>query len=207
MLTSLAVEAASGRTRAGRVGTVSAVADQDSTLVARLVAGDDDAVGELFDRYSGFVLGLARRVARNRDIAEEVVQEVFASIWANPRRFDPARGSMRAYLGVLTYRRAVDAVRSDVRRRAREERCASSELSHVTADATDAASLSDMVRAAIALLPDEQRLAVELAFFKGHTYREVAVVLGIPEGTAKSRLRLAQSKLGTLLAPLREEYV
>jgi len=190
------------------IGTVRDVADHDSMLVDRLAAGDDDALRELFDRYSGFVLGLARRVTHNEQVAEEVVQDVFASIWAKPTRFNPARGSLRAYLGVLTYSRAVDVVRSDVRRRARETRCVAEDVDlRSNVDPLDAASVAETVRNAISCLPDDQRLAVELAFFHGHTYREVATVLAIPEGTAKSRLRLAQAKLGVLLAPLRGEHV
>ena len=177
-------------------------------LVDRLAAGDDDALKELFDRYSGFVLGLARRVTHNEQVAEEVVQDVFASIWAKPQRFNASRGSLRAYLGVLTYSRAVDVVRSDVRRRAREARCVSEDVDlRSNVDPLDASSTAEAVRNAIACLPEDQRLAVELAFFHGHTYREVATVLAIPEGTAKSRLRLAQAKLGVLLAPLRGEHV
>ena len=184
------------------------MADHDRVLIARLMAGDDDAIGELYDRYSAFVLGLARRVTRSEAVAEEVVQDVFTSVWTNPHRYDAARGTLRAYLGALAYNRSIDVVRSDVRRRAREARCAADERDTVVlTDAVDAASLSDAVRQAIACLPDEQRLAVELAFFQGHTYREVATVLAIPEGTAKSRLRLAQAKLGGLLAPLRGEHV
>jgi len=190
------------------IGTVRYVAEHDDTLVDRLAAGDDDALKELFDRYSGFVLGLARRVTRNEQVAEEVVQDVFASIWAKPQRFNASRGSLRAYLGVLTYSRAVDVVRSDVRRRAREARCVAEDVDlRSNVDPLDATSVAEAVRNAITCLPDDQRLAVELAFFHGHTYREVATVLGIPEGTAKSRLRLAQAKLGVLLAPLRGEHV
>ena len=190
------------------IGTVRYVAEQDGLLVDRLAAGDDDALKELFDRYSGFVLGLARRVTHNEQVAEEVVQDVFASIWAKPQRFNASRGSLRAYLGVLTYSRAVDVVRSDVRRRAREARCVSEDVDlRSNVDPLDATSVAEAVRNAIACLPDDQRLAVELAFFHGHTYREVATVLAIPEGTAKSRLRLAQAKLGVLLAPLRGEHV
>lgn len=184
------------------------MADTDNVLVARLIAGDDDAVGELFDRYSGFVLGVARRVTRSSALAEEIAQDVFTLLWTHPQRYDAGRGTLRAYLGMVAYRRAIDVVRSDTRRRARETRCALPESSgSLVSDAVDAASVADMVRQAITCLPDEQRNAVELAFFHGHSYREVAIVLGIPEGTAKSRLRLAQAKLATMLATARGEHV
>lgn len=188
------------------MGKVTAVGD-DELLVARLAAGDDDAVGELFDRYAPLVLGVARRVVRDDGIAEDVVQEVLTALWAHPERFDPCRGSLRAYLGVQGYRRAVDAVRRDTRRRTREETCEGPSLRAPSTDEMDTASLAEVVRQAIARLPDEQRTAVELVFWHGHTYREVATVLAIPEGTAKSRLRLAQAKLAEWLAPLSGEPV
>lgn len=190
------------------LGKVAAV-DEDAVLVARLVAGDDEAVGELFDRHGPFVLGLARRVSGSTEVAEDVVQEVFTALWSEPERFDPTRGSVRAFLGVQAYRRAVDAVRRDARRRAREDHVVLPELGRVVTgtDAVDAATIAEVVRDAIKRLPQEQRAAVELVFWNGLTCREVAYVLAIPEGTAKSRLRLAQSKLSEWLEPLIGEPV
>lgn len=187
-----------------------AAVDADSVLVARLAAGDELAVGELFDRHGSFAFGLARRVTRSQAIAEDVVQEVFTSLWTDPHRFDANRGSLRAYLGVQTYRRAIDAVRRDHRRRAREERVATAarvDDARGVHDGIDAAILAEEVRTAIARLPAEQRAAVELVFWSGLTCREVATVLAIAEGTAKSRLRLAQAKLSEWLAPLTGEPV
>ncbi len=182
----------------------------DGALVARLEAGDDEALRELFDRHGGFVLGIARRVTGSAALAEEVLQDVVTSLWCHPERFDPARGSLRAYLGVQTHRRSVDVVRGETRRRGREERSAALREVVCAGDSYgpdgggpfgEDADMTAVVRQAIARLPDEQRVAVELAFWQGHTYREVAQVLGIPEGTAKSRLRLAQRKLSQWLAP------
>lgn len=186
---------------------VSAVDAADALLVARLAAGDDDAIGEVFDRYGGFLLGVARRVTGSLALAEDVVQEVLATLWGSPDRFDPARGSLRAYLGVMAHRRAVDALRGDSRRRAREVQCGFLDPSfgNGRCDEIDAATVGEAVRGAIARLPDGQRRAVELAFWHGRTYREVASDLGIPEGTAKSRLRLAQAKLAEWLAPIAME--
>jgi RNA polymerase sigma-70 factor (ECF subfamily) len=174
----------------------------DGRLVARIVAGDEEAIAEAFDRYSPFVFGLARRVTGDGAMAEDVVQEVFTTLWAHPERFDEARGSLRAFLGVQSHRRAVDLVRRDARRTAREGRHEEVNYSpaSVGADA-DPAGLVDLVRRAIDRLPTAQRQAVELAYFGGCTQRELASVLGIPEGTAKSRLRLAHAKLGEWLAP------
>jgi RNA polymerase sigma-70 factor (ECF subfamily) len=174
-------------------------------LVARLAAGDDEALAEVLDRYGGVVLGIARRVSGRRDVAEEVVQDVLTALWREPARFDPARGTLRAYLGVQAHRRAVDAVRTDVRRRAREDRYDLFERRTGCSDFAEDASEAEAIRAAIARLPDAQRAAVELAYWGGRTTREVAVELDIPEGTAKSRLRLAQQKLAEWLQPLAAE--
>src|SRR5262245_23374987 len=118
----------------GKVSTV----DEDGVLVARLAAGDDEAVGELFDRHGSYVLGLARRVTGDSSTAEDIVQEVFTGLWSNPQRFDPKRGSLRAYLGVQTYGRSIDSIRRDTRRRAREDNVAMSELTRDGANGRDA---------------------------------------------------------------------
>ncbi|HTT87368.1 MAG TPA: sigma-70 family RNA polymerase sigma factor [Acidimicrobiales bacterium] len=183
---------------------------EDRALVARLEAGDDSALREIFERYAGFILGVARRVTGNAPAAEEVLQDVVTALWSRPERFDAARGSLRAYLGVLAQRRAIDAVRAESRRRGREDRFSS--LSGIASSSQTVpgweggpgaeADVTDAVRRAIARLPTPQRLAVELAFWQGKTHREVAQALGIPEGTAKSRLRLAQRKLADWLAPV-----
>lgn len=189
-----------------RLANLRAVGADDVVLVARLAAGDDEALAEVYDRYGSFVFGLARRVACDRAIAEDVVQEVFTRLWSHPHRFEPERGSLRAYLGVQAHRRAVDAVRRDSRRRTREDRVVLPDLTSMALDdEAECAAVAEVVRQAIDRLPGEQRDAVQLVFWHGHTYREVATVLAIPEGTAKSRLRLAQAKLAEWLAPLSGE--
>jgi RNA polymerase sigma-70 factor (ECF subfamily) len=181
----------------------------DATLTARLAAGDEEALADVWDRYGSVVYGHARHLTRDASIAEDVTQEVFVTLWQHPERFDPARGSLRAYLGVHAHRRAIDAVRRDVRRTAREHRHhrIDPENRCSSGDATESASLADAVRAAIDRLPSEQRAAVELAYFGGLTHREVAAALRIPEGTVKSRLRLAQAKLQSWLDPALLELV
>ena len=186
------------------VGTsVSGVDTGDGLLVARLAAGDDEAVAEVFDRFAPFLYGLARRVTGDNNLAEDVVQEVVTTLWSHPERFDPARGSLRAFLGVQAHRRAVDAVRREVRRAGHEsrEQALDPSASEPYPDQTESVGLAEVVRQAIGRLPAPQRQAVELAYFQGCTQRELAGVLGIPEGTAKSRLRLAQAKLTEWLAP------
>lgn len=183
--------------------SVSAVDTGDRLLVARLAAGDDEAVAEVFDRFAPFLYGLARRVIGDNNLAEDVVQEVVTSLWSHPERFDPARGSLRAFLGVQAHRRAVDAVRREVRRAGHEsrEQALDPSAGEPYPDQTESVGMAEVVRQAIGRLPTAQRQAVELAYFQGCTQRELAGVLGIPEGTAKSRLRLAQAKLTEWLAP------
>ena len=109
---------------------------------------------------------------------------------------------MRAYLGTLTHRRAVDLIRREEARRRREDKTAAEPVAERRADDDALAGVASVeVRNAVASLPPAQREAVELAYFQGHTYRQVAVALGIPEGTAKSRLRLALARVAELVTP------
>jgi RNA polymerase sigma-70 factor, ECF subfamily len=179
--------------------------DADHSLVARIVAGDDQALGHVYDRYGSLVYGLARRVTNSTTAAEEITQEVFVQFWEHADRFDATKGSLRAFLGAITHRRAVDWVRSDARRRNREARTAQDAATGTVATVPDitlnltAEDTAARVRAAVDTLPVEQREAVVLAYFAGLTFREVAAELGLPEGTAKSRLRLALGKLSHVL--------
>jgi RNA polymerase sigma-70 factor, ECF subfamily len=174
----------------------------DALLAGRLAAGDDHALAEVFDHLGPIVYGAALRVLGEGSAAQDVVQDVFVELWSHPDRYDPDAGTLGTYLNVLARRRAVDLVRSELRRLARQER--HYRMSHDGAEPTPsdqvtAADTANAVRAAVRLLPDGQRQVVELAFFQGLSYREVALATGIPEGTAKSRLRLALAKLETVL--------
>jgi len=168
--------------------------------VARLAAGEPDALSEAYRQYAGLVLGLSRRVLRDETLAEDVTQEVFLFLWQHPERFDGSRGSLRSWLGLLAHRRAVDRVRSESRHTARDAR--SEPMDSITSDVDDylhANWLSGRVRDAIDKLPSEQRQAIVLAYFGDRTYRQVAVELALPEGTVKSRVRLALRRLDALL--------
>jgi RNA polymerase sigma-70 factor (ECF subfamily) len=169
----------------------------DAQLVVGIGRFRNDALAEVYRRHAPALFGLARRILAGRDLAEEVVQEVFLRLWNQPDRFDPARGSLRTYLLTQTHGRSVDVIRAEASRRAREERDArltaesGYDLEREVWDLTQA----EHVRAALASLTDGERRAIELAYFGGHTYREVAVVLGEPEGTVKSRIRSGLSRL------------
>jgi RNA polymerase sigma-70 factor (ECF subfamily) len=186
----------------GGHASVPRVAGMDGLLAARLAAGDDHALAEAFDHLGPAVYGAALRVVGDGVVAQDVVQDVFVELWTRPDRYDPAAGPLRTYLVVLARNRAVDLVRSELRRIARQERhhrLTPRQPPQSPAEEVVAAEGAGAVRAAIHLLPDSQRQVVELAYFGGLTYREVAQVAGIPEGTAKSRLRLALARLESLL--------
>jgi RNA polymerase sigma-70 factor (ECF subfamily) len=169
-------------------------------VVERVVAGDDRALHEVYDQYASFVYGLALRVIGDARASEDVSQDVFVTFWERPTAFDPARGNLRTWLGMVTHRRAVDHVRREVARRRRAERDAARAVSMPDVEEMATALLTaERVRAALAVLPEAQRRAVHLAYFGGQTYREVAQTLGIPEGTAKSRLRLALRRIADTL--------
>lgn len=182
--------------------SVQGVGGTDAVLAARLVAGDDHALAEAFDALAHSVYGSAVRVLRDNSAAQDVVQDVFVELWAHPDRYDPAAGTLRTYLIVLAKHRAVDVVRSELRRIARQERCWRLTPAPSAADADEAvmaAETATAVRTAVQLLPASQQQVVELAYFGGLTCREIAHAVGIPEGTAKSRLRLALAKLEEML--------
>jgi RNA polymerase sigma-70 factor (ECF subfamily) len=177
-------------------------AHQERSLARRLRAGDETALAELYDAHSGFVFGLATRVIGDRVAAEDVTQDVFVTLWNQPERYEPDRGSLRAFLGTLTHRRAVDHIRREEARRRREDKVATEPNPPPEIDeGIIRTATTRVVREAVALLPPAQRQAIELAWFEGHTYREVADLLGIPEGTAKSRLRLALARIAEVLSP------
>jgi RNA polymerase sigma-70 factor, ECF subfamily len=187
---------------AGSRTSVQEVGGTDALLAARLTAGDHRALAEVFDRLAPAVYSGALRVLGHHAAAQDVVQDVFVELWSHPGRYDPDAGPLRAYLTMQARHRAVDLIRSELRRVARQER--SSQLEPEEPDPTPyermvASEAAAAVRAAVTMLPENQRLIVELAYFRGLTCREAAKAAGIPEGTAKSRLRLALTKLETLL--------
>ena len=175
----------------------------DASLVVAISRYHADALAEAYRRHAGAVFGLARRLLNDANLAEEIVQEVFLRLWNTPEKFDPARGTLRSYLLAQCHGRAVDLLRSETSRRRREERDlrrtaeGGYDLEHEVLDLT----VADQVREAIAALPVGERQAIELAYLRGHTYREVAVMLDQPEGTVKSRIRAGLRRLRDDLDP------
>jgi RNA polymerase sigma-70 factor (ECF subfamily) len=163
---------------------------------------DQEALAEVYRRNAGPVFGLARRVLADAAVAEEVVQEVFLRLWHEPGRYDPERGSLRTFLLSQVHSRSVDMLRSDTARRQREVRDARSTASgqyDVEHEFLDIA-VAEGVRDAMGVLQPGERSAIELAYFGGHTYREVASILGEPEGTIKSRIRSGMRRMQSSLA-------
>ncbi|HXR23251.1 MAG TPA: sigma-70 family RNA polymerase sigma factor [Acidimicrobiales bacterium] len=174
----------------------------DVTLAMAIARWDQEALAEVYRRNAGPVFGLARRVLGDAAVAEEVVQEVFLRLWHEPGRYDPERGSLRTFLLSQVHSRAVDMLRSDTARRQREIRDARSTASgqyDVEHEFLDIA-VAEGVRDALGVLQPGERSAIELAYFGGHTYREVAVILGEPEGTIKSRIRSGMRRMHSSLA-------
>lgn len=174
----------------------------DANLAMAIARWRDDALAEIYRRHAGAVFGLARRLLQDASRAEEVVQEVFLRLWHQPDRYDPERGSLRSYLLAQTHGRSVDILRSETSRRRREEREARESASagygveHEVFDIT----VAEKVREAVTSLPVSQRRAIELAYFGGHTYREVAAILDEPEGTVKGRIRAGLKHMHAVLA-------
>lgn len=162
------------------------------SLMQRSSRGDEGAFAELYDATSARAYGLALRVVRNPAHAEEVVQEAYLDAWRTSSRFDPARGSAIGWLLTIVHRKAVDRVRSAEAATARDATYhrESIPVEHdSTLEAAHASLEAQRVRSAVTGLTEVQREAVELAFFGGYTHTQVATMLDVPVGTAKTRIR------------------
>jgi RNA polymerase sigma-70 factor, ECF subfamily len=173
---------------------------QDGQLVALVAEGDAAALEALYDRYGKAAYSLARRILTDETLAEDVVQEVFLSLWHDARCFDPSRGTVGTYLLSMTHHRSVDVVRREENRRRR--RRGPEEALALTGDpradleeGVEAAERRAEVRAALAELPEPQREALLLAYFGGYTQREVASLVGVPLGTVKTGMAAGMRKL------------
>jgi RNA polymerase sigma-70 factor (ECF subfamily) len=169
----------------------------DTVLVLAIGRWDEEALAEAFRRHGGAVFGVARRILRDDDKARDVAHDAFVRLWYEPERYDPERGTLRTYLLNHAHSRAVDRLRSERRRDLREEedaRRAPTMTDDVELKVWDM-TLAAHVREAMDELPEEERRAIEVAYFGGRTYRETAVLLGEPEGTVKSRIRSGLRRL------------
>ena len=174
----------------------------DATLVVAVGRYRQEALAEAYRRHAGAVFALARRLLNEQNLAEEVVQEVFFRLWDAPEKFDAARGSLRSYLLAQCHGRSVDLIRSEQSRRQREvkEHRQRAEAGYDVEHEVWDLAVAEHVREALVDLPEDERKAIELAYFQGHTYREVALILDQPEGTVKSRIRAGMRRMRRSLA-------
>lgn len=161
--------------------------------------GDAGAFEVVFDRHAGAAFSLAYRMCGSRGRAEDVVQEAFLSVWRSGARYDRARGSVRSWLLSVVHNRAIDALRRDLPRDARDvrdeglaERMPAPERTDTEVERRDDAR---RVRSALHELPSEQRRVIELAYFGGFTHSQISEMLELPAGTVKGRMRLGLAKL------------
>ena len=172
--------------------------DDDALLAQRIRSGDREALGELYDRYAPVAMATALRVVADREQAEDLVHDTFVAVWHKIDRFDPMRGSLRAWLLTIVRNRAIDRLRGTRPSMVIEDADEQSLLrtgANPTWEAAIARRSAAELRLALDGLPPEQRQAIELAYFGGYTYREIAILTNVPLGTANGRLRLALAKL------------
>ena len=175
---------------ASDAGDLGGIAQRDQTALARI-----------YDRLGNAVYGLSRQVLKDDGLAQDVTQEIFVRLWNEPQRFDPERGSLRSFLLREAHSRSIERVRSEEARRQRESRSDFRDRPvplNIEDDVLRSLT-SNEVRNALSQLPPGERSAIVLAYYGGHSYREVASVLGAPEGTVKSRIRSGLLKLSSLL--------
>jgi RNA polymerase sigma-70 factor, ECF subfamily len=160
-------------------------------LLNRAGRGDQEAFSELYDALAPLLHGVVLKVVRDRSQSEEVTQEAFIELWRLAPRYDSSRGSVRAWAATLAHRRAIDRVRSEQSARDRTDRDAQKRPIQFNDVAEQVVANIDgtRVRKALERLTEIQRQAVELAYFGGHSYREVALLLDVAEGTIKTRIR------------------
>jgi RNA polymerase sigma factor (sigma-70 family) len=174
----------------------------DEALVALVARGDQDALAELYDRVGRIAYGIAVRVLRDDKLAEDAVQEGFLAVWRSAAGFRAERAKASTWILTLVHRRAVDLVRREERRRTEplaEETVAAAATSEPTDEAAWLRFERERVQRALALLPDVQREALELAYYGGYSQSELAERLGVPLGTIKSRMFSGLARLRELL--------
>jgi RNA polymerase sigma-70 factor, ECF subfamily len=186
------------------VGDVSG-AETDRLIVRRMASGDQMALGDLYDRHARLLFSLALRIVRERADAEDVLQETFAQVWRQAGRFEAARGTVVGWLVTVARSRSLDRLRQ--RRNQREGAAGFDRVADSVADPSRALDLqlvsaeqADRVRRALAALPDELRIPLELAYYEGLSQSEIAERLRTPLGTIKTRMRQTLIRLREALA-------
>lgn len=165
----------------------------DVALVTGIRAGDQNAMAQLYDRYSGVVYSVALRVLTDTGAAEDVLQDVFMQLWRNPGAFDSSRGSLGAWLAVIARHRAID----QLRKRRPETDIADVVIScdQNLESSTDRSRIVEKVRSILGAMPAQQRTVLEMAYFQGLSHSEISAKMGEPLGTIKTRIRTALMSL------------
>ncbi len=175
----------------------------DAALVERVISGDEAALSTIYDRYSAMLFGVILRILRDKQMAEEVLQDLFLQLWRSAAQFDSTRGSLAAWLMVSGRNRAISRLRGRASREILEEEeglYADTFVSaHNIEEEVSRTELRRRLTEALHQLPEEQRQAVELAYFEGLTQTEIASRTGSPLGTVKTRVRTAMQSLKLIL--------
>ncbi|MEO8716123.1 MAG: sigma-70 family RNA polymerase sigma factor [Acetobacteraceae bacterium] len=185
-----------------------AAPSDDVATISRIASGDEAALATLYDRWAQTVYSLVFQLLRDADAAEDVVEETFWQVWHRATSYDISRGTVRTWILTIGRSRALDRLRS--RKRNREDVSDDLSLSLVRDPRSDPSQMAEgaerrqLVYSALSELPDEQRGALELAYFRGLSQSEIAQLLGEPLGTVKTRMRLGMQKLRDKLIGLRE---
>ncbi len=173
----------------------------DDHLVSLVTQGDRESLGALYDRYGKAVFGFTLYLLKDPHRAEEVTQEVFLNVWLKAAKFNPERGTFHAWLMTMTHHKAIDEMRRDSRQWQRMEQAAREaappqhSLIDTTAEAVQRSQDGEVIRSALATIPEEQRRVIELAYYQGLTHSDISMRLGQPLGTVKTRMRLGMQKL------------
>jgi RNA polymerase sigma-70 factor, ECF subfamily len=179
-----------------------------TALIRSSARGDQSALGELYDATSRLVFGLVLRIIGDRSTAEEVLLDVYTQAWRQASNYDEERGAPLAWLMTIARSRAIDRLRSSKHDQLKDPLDAVAEISDRQPSPEQATVDSErrrMVRSALEALPAEQREVVELAYYSGLSHSEIALQLGQPLGTVKTRTRLAMIKLRDILRPVLED--
>ena len=172
------------------------VTSQPDALMAKIALGDQRAFAAFYDAMSAAVFGTVLRVLRDRQQSEEVTQEAFVAMWSAAPTWDPERGSAATFILTIARRRAIDRVRSEEARKRREETATTMDVTpDVAHERLESEETSSEMRQRLSLLPEDQRIVIDLAFYEGHTQQEISDKLGVPLGTVKSRMSVGMSKL------------
>src|SRR5271165_5376218 len=173
-------------------------AADEMRLIARIRVGEQQAMSELYDRYSKVVYAVALRVLQDAAAAEDVLQDIFLQLWRNPDAFDASRGSLAAWLAVISRHRAIDRLRKR-RPEVDIEECVIAGGPDLS-DEAERGLIVEKVRSVLAEMSPNQRNALELAYFQGLTHTEIAEKTGEPLGTIKTRIRTGLQQLRAKLA-------